>query len=327
MISRQRVTRLKPTFRPKQYQLILLAFILLSSVTVRPARSELVIDAVVAIVGDEIVTQSDLDRLARIAQENGRSDDRSALIHRLIEERLILQEVRKKRISVRDSEIEFALSDIESRNGFPNRDAFKKAVIAGNQSWRQYVSDLENQLLILKLLGTEVNTNLKVDEMDLRHYYDTHPDQFGLPNRIRLSRLLLRLGASASEKRKKQVEEKLTTIGDALKKGNPFEALVKEYSDGPRAERGGDIGFFKPGDLAPGIEQLLEGLEVGANTVPHYTSESVQIFKVMSRDTNRTQDFESVRKEIRNQLLSEQRAALQAQWIASLFERTYVDIK
>jgi len=305
----------------------LLGALLLSSTFVNLVRSEIVIDAVVAIVGDEIVTQSDLDRLALNTRESGRKEDRSVLIHRLIEERLILREVRRKRVSVSDAELEFALNDIESRNRFPNRAAFKKAVASENQSWNKYVKDLENQLLILKLLSREVNININVNEEAVRRHYDTYSDQYRLPDRVHLSRLLLRGGSEASEEKRKQVEEKLAGIYSEIKKGTPFADLVKQYSEGPRRGQAGDLGFFNRGDLAPEIEQIVSGLKAGAVSPPHHSTQSVQIFKVVAREAGRKQDFESVKKEIEERLLSEQRAKLQEQWIAGLFEQTYVDIK
>ncbi len=306
---------------------VLFAALLITTVSADPGPSEIVIDAVVAIVGNEIVTQSDLDRLSLDNQGSGRKEDRTKLIHRLIEERLILQEVRRKRVSVSDAEIEFALNDIQSRNRFPDRAAFKKAVASENQSWRKYVSDLENQLMILKLLSREVNINNKVDETAIRRHYETYPDQFRLPDRVRLSRLLLKGGSEASEEKKKEVEGKLATIYSALKKGSAFADLVKQYSEGPRKGKAGDLGFFIRGDLAPEIEQLISGLKAGAVSSPRHTTQDVQVFKLETREAGRKRDFESVKKEIEERLLSEQRATLQEQWIAGLFEQTYVDIK
>lgn len=306
---------------------VLFAVLLLTTLFTGTGHSDTVIDAVVAIVGNEIVTQSDLDRLSQSNRASGRNEDRSALIHRLIEERLIMQEVRKKRVSVSDAEIEFALNDIQSRNRLPDRDALKKAVASENQSWRKYVRDLENQLLVLKLLSREVNINLKVDEAAVRDYYETHSVQFRLPDRVQLTRLLLRGGLEASEEKKKAVEEKLEAIGSALKQGTAFEALVKKYSEGPRKGKAGNLGFFNRGELAPKIEQLVSGLQTGAVSPPHYTSQNVQIFQLKAREAGRKKHFEIVKKEIEARLLSEQRAKLQAQWIAGLFEQTYVDIK
>jgi len=317
--------------RSKYSQSVLLTTLFLTTLlfSFRPSETvaETVIDAVVAIVGNEIVTQSDLDQLSLNNQGSGRKEDRSALIHRLIEERLILREVRRKRVSVSDAEIEFALNDIQSRNRFPNRDAFKKAVAAENQSWRKYVTDLENQLMILKLIGREVNVNIKVDEAAIRRHYEDNSDQFRLPDRIHLSRLLLGGGSEASEGKRKQVGEKLNIIYLDLKTGRPFADLVKEYSEGPRKGKAGDLGFFNRGDLAPEIENLISELQPGAVSPPHHTTENVQIFKLEAREAGRKRDFESVKKTIGEHLLSKQRAKLQSQWISGLFEQTYVDIK
>jgi len=329
ILSRSRTpSNNRPSINTQRGILVFFTMLLLSTtVSIQPGRSETVIDAVVAIVGNEIVTQSDIDRLSLTPKTPGQKEDRSVLIHRLIEERLILREVRRKRVSVSEAEIEYALNDIETRNRFPNRAAFKEAVASENQTWRKYVNDLENQLLILKLLSREVNINIKLNATTIQEHYHHNAEQFRLPDRMRLSRLLLKGGTGSSEAKREQIKEKLTTIYSALEKGSAFADLVKKYSEGPRRAKAGDLGFFNQGDLSPEIEQILSGVKAGAVSPPHHSAQSIHIFKVELREAGRLQDFEVVKKEIEERLVSEQRSQLQEQWIASLFEQTYVDIK
>jgi parvulin-like peptidyl-prolyl isomerase len=54
----------------------------------------------------------------------------------------------------------------------------------------------------------------------------------------------------------------LTKIGA----GASFEDLAREYSDGPTSVRGGSLGVFQAGRMAPAFEKAVAGLEVGAIT-------------------------------------------------------------
>jgi len=129
-----------------------------------------VIDRVVAVANREIITQSELDQAEQtLKKEKALPKEGEAalpfnlqrdLLTQLIEKRLILQEAKKKGVRLSDSEMELAFRDIEERNHFPSREAFKEAIAQENLSWEQYVKDLENQLLLLKLMNREIDSHI-----------------------------------------------------------------------------------------------------------------------------------------------------------------------
>jgi len=308
----------------------LLAAFLLPIIFIRPAFGGPVIDRVIAIVGEEVITQSDLDRLLRSKKMETRSDDPQEqwkLTRHLIEERLILQEVKRKRIAVTDTEIEFALKDIETRNRFPDREAFRQAVALESQSWEEYVSSLKSQLLILKLLNREIDINISISPEAVQEYYDTHPETYALPDRVRLKQILLSLPANASEERIASRRRQAEEIYAEAQKGLPFDQLVALYSEGPEKERGGDLGFFNRGDLSPEIDRAVFGKKEGELIPPLQSPLGFHFFKVEREEAGRREPLEKVRKEIEERLISKSRSSLQAKWIDDLFEKSYIDIK
>lgn len=64
-------------------------------------------------------------------------------------------------------------------------------------------------------------------------------------------------------------QEALERIGECLerlKQGESFEALAREYSDGPTGPRGGDLGEFPQGMMAPSFDEAVFSAEVGETT-------------------------------------------------------------
>jgi len=291
------------------------------------ARAGVIVDRILALVGEEVVTQSDLDRLLYAKGEPGESKDPQVLLNQLIEEQLMLQEAQKRGLRVSGEELEFALDDIQSRNRFPNRESFKKAVSMGAISWEDYVSSLKKQVLRLKLLSRELNSRIKLEEGEARAYYETFPERFNLPERIRLRQLLLRFPPGASEAAKKRLREKSAGIYAKIRKGQDFVRLVEQYSEGPARKKGGDLGFFQKGELAAWIEEAVFNLEVGTVSQGIESSRGIHLFKLEKRENGRKIPFEKVQQDIEAKLMAKKRIALQKKWLDDLWERSFVEIK
>lgn len=75
----------------------------------------------------------------------------------------------------------------------------------------------------------------------------------------------MRAGANIARSK----EEALTRCEEVLAKieaGEKFEDLAREYSDGPSARKGGDLGEFHSGQMAPPFEEATFACEVGKTT-------------------------------------------------------------
>lgn len=289
-----------------------------------------VIDRVVAIVGEEVITQSDLDRLKRSKQGPSAKDHPQShweLTRQLIEERLILQEVKRKNISVSEAELEFALNDIETRNRFPSREAFRQAVALESPSWEAYVASLKSQLLVLKLLNREIDMNISIEPEATLDYYETHPEAFTLPDRVRLKQILLQLPSGAGEAQIETLKQEADALYEDAIKGRPFDQLVHLYSEGPEKAEAGDLGFFNQGDLAPEIDRAVFGRKKGDIVSPIQSPLGFHLFKIEDVERGRREPLDKVQKEIEEKLLSKLRSARQSKWIEGLFERAYIDIK
>jgi len=303
-------------------------FFVALGLTGSPAGAGVIVDRILAVAGDTLITQSDLDPLLYAKPLPGQAKpDPQLLLHRLIKERLMLQEARKRGLQVADEEIEFALNDIQSRNGFPDRASFQEAVSRGDLSWEGYVSDLAGQLLNLKLLGREISSKLKLGENEARSYYEAYPERFELPDRIRLRQLLLRFSPGDSDAIKNGTRAQARKLYEEARQGAAFTQLVEQYSDPRDKRRGGDLGFFQKGVLAPKIEAAVSGLKEKEISEPVESARGIHLFKIEKRESHRKIPFEKVRRDIEAKLLSEKRNVLREKWLENLWERSFVEIK
>lgn len=305
---------------------------------VHPAWGAVLIDRIVAVVNREIITQSDLDlaaqspgmtRLERgqVIPDEDRPFYQKAILSLIIEEKLILQEARRKGIRVSDSELDFALSDIERQNKLPDRAALKSAVAQENIAWDQYVGDLENRLIALKLINREVASNMVLNDAEVQAYYQDHPERFKLSDRIRLRQILFRVPEASTAAQIEELRLKAEEVLAEAKKNAAFIRLVQRYSDGPEKENEGDLGFFNKGDLAIEIDQVVFNLREGEVSPLVRTPIGFHIFKVQERQEGRLRPFDRVRPEIEEIVISEKREHLRRKWLDALWDRSFVEIK
>lgn len=112
--------------------------------------------------------------------------------------------------------------------------------------------------------------------------------------------------------------------------GEAFEAVAREYSEGPSAEKGGDLGFTKPGKLLPAFEEVAFAMQPGDISDLVITDYGVHIVQLIERREPRQQAFEEVRGQIEQRMRSEREVALRKaiileQKLAAGADHVYLD--
>jgi len=123
----------------------------------------------------------------------------------------------------------------------------------------EYVRALERdkEELMVRTWITEQFRNTVISDSEAKAYYDKHPDEFKVPAQVHARHILLK-----DEKGAQSVLAQLKGLkGDALKKR--FIALAKEKSTGPTGPKGGDLGFFGPGQMVKPFNDAVFAMKKG----------------------------------------------------------------
>ena len=112
--------------------------------------------------------------------------------------------------------------------------------------------------------------------------------------------------------------------------GEDFEALARQYSEGPSAGKGGDLGFTSPGQLIPAFEKAAFAMTPGEVSDLVVTDYGVHIIQLVERREPRQQTFGEVQDQIEQRLRAEREAALREaiileQKLAAGAEQVYLD--
>ena len=132
----------------------------------------------------------------------------------------------------------------------------------------------------------------KIDEQYLKNFYNKNKRRYR-DDKVRASHILL--------KTRKEAEGVLKD----LKAGKNFAELAKEKSIGPSGVKGGDLGFFKRGQMVPAFDSAAFSLSEGATGGPIKTRFGFHIIKVTQIKKGKITPFEEVKDQILQRLVSE----------------------
>jgi peptidyl-prolyl cis-trans isomerase C len=156
------------------------------------------------------------------------------------------------------------------------------------------------------LAGKTLGEMSKVDDAELHKYYDAHKTDF---EQVRARHILIRAKGSPmpGDPAKKELtdEEALAKAQEIRKKivdGADFAKLATEESDDSSKSAGGDLNFFKRGQLVPPFEQAAFAMKVGDVSEPVKTPFGYHIIKV---EDKREQSFDEAKTDIQRKLQPE----------------------
>jgi peptidyl-prolyl cis-trans isomerase C len=134
----------------------------------------------------------------------------------------------------------------------------QKQGLSKNEDYKKQVAELEKQFenakkqgLINLLIQDKVKGKVNVTKEDVINYYNQNQAQFKSYEQRRARHILLKS------------EEDAKAVLAELKSGKDFAQVAREKSQDPTAQSGGDLGFFKRGDLVPAFEQAVFSMKKG----------------------------------------------------------------
>jgi peptidyl-prolyl cis-trans isomerase SurA len=307
----------------------------------------LVIDRIAAVVNQEVITLSDVQEttlqqaVAVTASRGGLQpqpgdpafaeaaltpQSLSQQLRRLIDRQLQEQAAAQHGIAVTDAELRQALDDINTRNRFASDDELTKALAAEGLTVEQYRRQLRVELLIAKLVNREVRGTVVLSPEEVQRYYQQHPDEFSLPERVKLRQIFLAAPAAQAEDHAGK-RARAQTIMEQLRSGAEFDQLARRFSDGPEAKEGGQLGWFTPGSLMPELDRAAFALQNGQVSELIESPLGWHILKLEEREGHRQESFDAIKEAVRSRLMEQRTQQRYEEWFLELRRNAYVDIR
>ena len=297
-----------------------------------------VVNAIAAIVNDEVVTLYEVNREAqpviREAEKKSavdatvRTQIRRAALEHLIEKRLLDQKIRELNIKVSDEEIRQAIEDVKKQNNMASQEVLVSALASQGLTYEQYRSQLQDQIEKLKLVSLEVRAKIQVGETEMREYYEANRAKYSEEETFRARHIFFKTSEKApADDIKRTMTTALTVLAEA-KSGKDFAELAMSYSEDPAARKdGGALGSFKKGDMMPELETAILGMKPGEVSELVYTPSGFHIIKLEERTAGKMKPFESVKAEIEDTLYRKKSEERFNQWAKDLRAKASIEMK
>lgn len=292
------------------------------------AYSSQVLNRIVAVVNDEVITLKDLrERAALISTvpESPEKDLDDSLareaLEDLIQEKLAERKAKELGIVVTDAEIDEALKRVSQANLIKSEELAGN-LLKSNMSMDDYRSYIRKQLLREKLISHAITSKVVISEESIKKYYDNNKSQFQAPESVSISAIFIKIDQNDPQKDISQAIQLVKRI----RSGEKFEDIANEYSVGPGRENGGDLGTFKLEELHPTVRQAVMGLQEGEVSEPFVFGNFIEIIKINGKKGGTERSFEEVKDLIREYLYQQELGKRFKEFVEELKANSYVKV-
>jgi peptidyl-prolyl cis-trans isomerase C len=226
---------------------------------------------------------------------------RRSVIQRMVEEELLYQESRNLGIVVSAEEIDAEVAAARAR--FQDGAEFERELARLHMSETQYRRKLHRQRAVARAIARLVKPSISVSEEEIRRFYDANPKRYHIPEKIRLRHIVIRIPAGEAPEDETPARLKIEMIKKRLDQGEDFANLARQYTEEPRREQGGDVGYVQRGQLLPQLDAVAFDLDVGENSPILVTPQGFHLLRVTDRQPEKVITFEDARPDIRQTLL------------------------
>nr|WP_321400325.1 SurA N-terminal domain-containing protein [uncultured Desulfobacter sp.] len=311
----------------KKRSIVLTAFIFGFFWAANCMAQEEVVDRIVAIVNDDIVTLTQLDTAAAPYRKNIETSQESSarkkelmtqmysqVLNQLVENSLVVQEAKRMGIAVDDADVDNAVENFKKEHNL-DQEQLELGLAAQGMTLEQYRERIREQITQSMIVSRAVRSKIVVTDEEINAYYNSHNQEFKSKKKYHLKNIIVKDATALAA-----VQKKLENKAD-------FSQVAKDDSIGSNAASGGELGTFDISSFSSEIKDALEGVGKGHYTKPVDMGNAFQILYVadiISMGQGPVQ--EEVEKQIQNILYREHGEAQFKKWMETLKNSAHIKL-
>lgn len=249
------------------------------------------VDRIVAVVGREVVTLSELAERRNVAlrqlQRQGTPLPERVLLDRQILERLILdkaqlQLAKENGIRVEEPQLDRALERVAENNRL-SLPAFRQALEKDGIAFDKFREEVRQQIQMTRLREREVDDRIEVSDSEIDLFLEEAKLGGGARNEYHLAHVLVRLPEQASPERIEQARLRAEKARAEAAAGADFAKVAASYSDGPDALQGGVMGWRAEERLPELFAGALKAMRAGEVSAVLRSPGGFHVLKLIER--------------------------------------------
>jgi peptidyl-prolyl cis-trans isomerase C len=222
------------------------------------------------------------------------------VLDNMIDRELLYQDALKNGFKPDEKAITAQIDQMKQK--FPGDAEYQKALKMMNTTESDLRSNIAQSMVIQQLIEKKITPGIEITDVQGREFYDSHPELFKKSEQVKASHILIKADPSASEAEKAEARKKIEAVQEKLKKGEKFDALAKEYSEGPSNTKGGDLGYFGRGQMVKPFEDAAFAMNKGDISDIVVTQFGFHLIQVMDKKPASTARYEDAKSQIDDHL-------------------------
>ncbi len=254
------------------------------------SKSPVLLDRVLAIVNNEVITKIELDEQVKLATRQlvrqGTPLPQQALLEKQLLERLVtsrvLQQVgRETGVRIEDAQLERAIGRLAQENKM-SVEAFRAGMQDDGVDYNRFREEVRNEIVVTRLREREVDSKIVVSDAEIETFLRAQ-QATGRNEEYNLLHILFTVPEAASPE---QIQSRRARADEALAKlkgGADFKQISATYSDAPNALQGGELGWRAPGRLPNIFVQAVATMKDGDVSSVLRSPNGFHILKLLER--------------------------------------------
>lgn len=313
----------------KKY-VVLITFALLS--TAMAANQGKLLDRIVAVVSNRVITQSQLDSnirqvKANLSRTGVKAPPEAALkeqvLQHMITQNLQLQLAKRNQLTVTSSEVTAAIKRMAKQNKLTLKTLHQQVEQHGG-NFTEFKHNIRDQLIVEKLQQMEVGPKVNITPQDIKTMKKALAAK-STQAEYHLLNILIPLPAIPSTQQVQAAEKQAETIVMQLKNGGNFKSIALANSSDQNALKGGDLGWRPLAALPDVFANSVHTLKTGQLAGPFRATNGFHILKVAGI-RHQSNDKPASDAEIKNLLYRKKFLEQLQTWLQGLQGNAYIKV-
>ncbi|MCW5618057.1 MAG: peptidylprolyl isomerase [Nitrosomonas sp.] len=249
------------------------------------------LDQIVAIVNEEVITLNELDNAVTTAKKNliqqgiepPESDSlQNQVLETLIIKSIQLQHAKEIGMSVSDSELDETIRRIADENQLTLQE-FYAVLEQDGISYNKFRQDIRDEMIMVRLKERQISSQVNVTEGEIDNYLRTQETSATGSDEYLLAHIFITVTEHMDNLKILEKSRRAEEALEKLNNGADFSHVAAEFSEAPDAMSGGILDWRPITQMGPTFAQLLSPLEIGEITPAVQSPNGFHIFKLIDR--------------------------------------------
>ncbi|MGK2858479.1 MAG: foldase protein PrsA [Thermoanaerobaculia bacterium] len=314
------------------------ALVLAASLTLLAGTASAeIVEAVVARVGDRIITRSQyIDRLAMAEGEIRRvattpedaaeriQRTRAGLLDEMLEELVIKDRADRLNITISDAELQESVERLKKQYGISSDEDFNNSLKEAGLTRAQMESRLRETLMTNKVFSRELRSRAELSDKELKARYEREKEQYRLPERADIREIVIVVPEGATGLVAVEKKGMADEIAAQVRGGSNFAELAAQFSDAATKGDGGLLGTITKGELITELDTAIFNAKEGDILGPIPTQFGYHILKVEKRLESELPGFEAVKEQLKQDASEETYRRDYKAYVENLRKEAYI---